>query len=718
MPDENKNGFWNQFGNTYDEVDKKTNGIAGFFKNLGEKVKDPAMSAITGFNQSVMQSLPGVIARRIVPGAEEQWQKNLSAMQPVIQAHPAANTAGLVTGGLAQAFTSPTIPGAAAGTVAAKIVPTLGRNLLNSLTSTIPDTIAQGAQTGDWGEAIKSGLKGTAIGTLLGSATEKALGSLPAIRNAIKKSLMGQAISGGLGIDSRALKKVTTYGPIGKYAGAVMDRSDSLKEKLVDLMIDNPAVKTEAGRKALVDRMDSAWGRVDEAWKAYKPAQSMGKVRSLQNEILSHPLVQEVLTSDPDMISKLDEIITKADKGKDLAAVRHILKKDFIDPSYLKGSKILDEQIADLGRGVQDIIDNRFVPDTLKESYAMDKILKEALMREDLKLPSTLIAGSPTFARTAASTLLGGAGFGVAGYDPEDPMKTVRNSILGGLVGGAGGRLASNTLNKVLAGPEAKLAGMISRIPETALTKVSNMAPYVTRAAAAIPQTLDINEAVQGQSQAAQLPTPWTDLPTQPDPPKVPMALQKGIDEATNQEQRLSPDQVDNARNLVANVFGDKIREKMLADWQSWDNPWKADFETFFDQAKQATNNFDPKNVNTAKIVAGPNYKEYLKSYNVALNLQSLGKDLIDALNYRPGLDILGTRAADKEKHDRLVKTLYTAMTGELKDPSKAEKASIEDTLNTIRRGGGDKKAKELFDLLENQYGVRFDLLRQFGAIT
>jgi hypothetical protein len=69
---------------------------------------------------------------------------------------------------------------------------------------------------------------------------------------------------------------------------------------------------------------------------------------------------------------------------------------------------------------------------------------------------------------------------------------------------------------------------------------------------------------------------------------------------------------------------------------------------------------------------------------------------------------------AAAEKRDLLVKTLYTAMTGDMKDPDKATKKNIEGTLNRISYTGGNQKQK-LEQLLSDQYGVNFDQLRSYG---
>ena len=735
--------FWKQFGDTYDQVNKKTGGVADFVKN---QVIPRVGAAVTSFNKNMMESPVGQLAQKVADpisdALDPSWRQRQVAIDQMTenlrQQYPVAAGIGEAGAMAGQMLATPTVPAAEAGSIGAKLVPTLARNALNAGAMAVPGAVQQGVNTGDWLGAAKQGLINTGIGTALGTAGEKILGAVPALANALKKTLTGQAIRGGLDIDTRALRKVATYGPIGKFAGAVLDRVEDLKQQLVNLMVDHPEIKTELGRQNLIKQMDANWGKVDEAFNQYRPPGNVGKVRSFQNEILSHPLVQDAVNSNPELLGTLDDMITKADSGKDLAATRHILQKDYIDPSYAPGSKTDDEQVADLARGIHDVIDDHFVPDQLKETYGRDKVIKEALAREDLKLPTATSAGSPTFARLAASAAMGGMGGGaglIAGEDPEQALRTAALTAGAGVVGGVGGRLGSRLINKGISGGQARLAQLLGNVPESALQGAEQAAPRLAQLGAKFPQMGQVGQPQQ-LLQEPQQPIPVA--ATNPDltqagapaanptdaraalnePENLPPEHAADIQEATLKEQDLTPKQVADAKKAAITPFEESIKRKMLNDWNNWQNPYKADFDTFFEQAKASTNNFDPKNTNTAKIIAGPDYKTYLKSYNVALNLQSLGKDLVNAINYNPNLPMFWTGAEAKQKHDQLVNTLYTAMTGDMKDPDKTTRGSIENTLKTLRReGSGSKKAQQLFDMLENEYGVRFDMLRQYGAI-
>lgn len=748
--------FWKQFGDTYDKVNENTGGIADYVKSVGQKLGEqarnplsdpqtaPVLAGMQGFTNAMTGGILGAAQQKIAPN--ENLQGELESKYPV------ASGIGGGAGLAGQLAAIPVAPAAEAGTAAAKILPTIGRNVLTAGAVSAPSAVAQGIQTGDWGGALKQGLINTGIGAALGTGAEKVASAIPAVVNALKKTLTAQAIRGGLDIDTRALRKITTYGPIGKFAGAVLDRVDDLKQQLVNLMVDHPQIKTELGRRNLVKQMDDQWGKVDNAFNAYQPPEGIGKVRSFQNEILQHPLVQDAVNSNPELLGTLDDIINKADTGKNLASTRHILQKDYIDPSYAVGSKTDDEQVADLARGIHDVIDNHFVPDELKATYARDKVIKEALMREDLKLPVATQAGSPTFARLAASAAMGGMGGGaglLAGQDPGEALRTAALTSAAGLIGGVGGRVGSRLINKGMAGGEARLAQLLGRLPESELQGVEQIAPRIAQLEpkfASMNQQAALQNVATDQNQQPNVPQPaQAPVPTQitpaeltqtgapapaptdasallnpptPEPPKVAPEHAEGVQQATLKEQELEPQQVAAAKDAARQPFEDSIKKKILNDWNTWQNPYKADFDTFFEQAKASTNNFDPKNINTAKIIAGPNYKDYLKSYNVALNLQSLGKDLTDAIGYW-GMPALLGGAEAKEKHNQLVNTLYMAMTGEMKEPDKASRGQIENRLAALRKEHltANSQKSKLMELLQNEYGVRFDMLRQYGAI-
>ena len=57
-------------------------------------------------------------------------------------------------------------------------------------------------------------------------------------------------------------------------------------------------------------------------------------------------------------------------------------------------------------------------------------------------------------------------------------------------------------------------------------------------------------------------------------------------------------------------------------------------------------------------------------------------------------------------------------MTGDMKEPDRNSKNAIESKLNLLRKSKatpGSKK-EELLQMLQNEYGVRFDMLKQYDA--
>jgi hypothetical protein len=412
----------------------------------------------------------------------------------------------------------------------------------------------------------------------------------------------------------------------------------------------------------------------------------------------------------------------------------------------LPGGPVFGPEMAKKMAGIQDL-------SQLKATYPAVLAINKARASEETGIPGLFASGSDTAMRMlmggnpterligiagAAGTapgVIGDIASGNTDQLPEDLAKMVGASFGGRLLnlgmskvgeqatGALAGGLRTGSINPALSRMIAGAASAAQPSPTAGMDQ--NAQPNAeapvqtpTESAGPVPDQIPLvsPDLMQGASQLGQLDT--TSAPSLPPPPKLPAEHAEGITQATLKEQTLEPEQVSAAKEAVGGAFEDRIKAKILADWQNWQNPYKSDFETFFEQARQSTNNFDPKSVNTAKIIAGPNYKDYLKSYNVALNLQSLGKDLSEAIGYW-GMPALLGGAEAKSKNDQLVNTLYTAMTGDMKDPDKATRKTIENRLATLRQQHlqPSKQRDELFKMLEDEYGVRFDMLKQYGLI-
>ena len=103
-----------------------------------------------------------------------------------------------------------------------------------------------------------------------------------------------------------------------------------------------------------------------------------------------------------------------------------------------------------------------------------------------------------------------------------------------------------------------------------------------------------------------------------------------------DKEQELTTQQVKDAQQTTLSAFDDSIRKKVFRDWSTWQNPFKGDFDSFYAEVYNETNGFDPKNANTARVIAGSDFANYQKTYQTALEMQSLGKDLTRAISYNP----------------------------------------------------------------------------------
>ena len=103
--------------------------------------------------------------------------------------------------------------------------------------------------------------------------------------------------------------------------------------------------------------------------------------------------------------------------------------------------------------------------------------------------------------------------------------------------------------------------------------------------------------------------------------PQIQQPPQSPMDENTmatgrainDKEQELTTQQVKDAQQTTLTAFDSSIRNKVFRDWSTWQNPFKGDFDSFYAEVYNETNGFDPKNANTARVIAGSDFQNYQK---------------------------------------------------------------------------------------------------------
>ena len=227
-------------------------------------------------------------------------------------------------------------------------------------------------------------------------------------------------------------------------------------------------------------------------------------------------------------------------------------------------------------------------------------------------------------------------------------------------------------------------------------------------------------------------------LQTQPQPitqPKQSSTIMDLIDQATHTETNLS------ARAAIVSQFQKKVIETLKHNYDNWQNPYKMDWDSFLRDAEQKSNNFDPKNPYTAKMIAGDDYKNYLKNYAMLSFLRSI--DINSAANHRLGpfsghtikelLHDKDTLEADYN-FDRLASYLATEMTegkpeyvpepglfgiAIMVSPYEEYKRSVSERIETIIRASqsNEDATKGIYDLLTS-YGYDFQILKEYGLMN
>lgn len=760
--------FWNKFGTSYDEINQRTGGFADFIKNAAQKVggvigtgaravgsgldtaanflsTNPVTAPVYGGMQAIANTftggLQGAVNRKIDPAGAAQ-------IQQVQGQHPVATGIGQGVGlagqtlatPLAKVAEVPSIVGSvlpaigkeAAGAVAAagKWLPTVGRNILNAAGINAPSVIAQGIDTGNWNRALGQGLVSTALGGAVGSVFEKGISAASRAIPAIKRFIQNAALEGNVGIQQKPFKQVVTGIQGGSMPGSILKRAPELKDDIIDIANATKGtpmdISTEIGKTNFINEMDRKWDtQVDQTFNNFK-AQG-GKISDLRNEIYADPNVKNLVDAHPELIDNLDSIInTASNKGQNqgIGAARGYLRDQVINFGKRQGASDEAYLSSQLGQSVHDAIDDHFVPDQLKEEYASNLLIKKVLSSEELKIPKVVRSGSQTAARLLTHAVMTGATGAIPGAAAVG---------IGGIVNDVLGEGLNKVIGKAATAVSPALRGMTGEaLAQTAgaiASRVAQATGAVTNAVMA-PQT-------QGQ-QTASLPAP--DIADQAGlnvPASDPMKqsagtlIKSGADTATLQnisdrENTSTPQQVADARAAVHPdqnpTFQQMFEKRTYQLWKNDVSPYKLDYPTFLSQMKEITNDFDPRSENTAKLLAGKDYKNYLKSYNVALNLQSLGKDLNEAIF---GNTLLGTIEGGGSvakfrqtaaEHDRLVNTIWTAMTGDMKPPKGADKSGIETRLRQMR--SAPDKYKALIDFLETEGQVNFNTLRQYGMMT
>ncbi len=706
--------------------------------------------AISGATMGAPEALQKVMG----PGSGQELTQQMK------QEYPVANLAGNIAGGVASSFALPGAGEALAakgGYLAGKgLIPLAARSALNAATFAVPTAVTQGIATGDTGQTWHDLKQNLLYGTVGGVALGKILGGsgklIKGMQDVADDAVINAAVPGA----SRILKNVAGGGIAGKV-GATAEHIADLKSNLAEIISKNKLY----GKAAVEDftkGQGDIWKSVDDAFQ-----KSGAKPSDFLDEILNHPDIAKI-RNDPQYGTEVDNYIQNTLERGDaltqfankngqsaLPDIRKILSTDM--KNGFKSTEVGTQLKGDVADSIHDVIDGHFVPQDLKQAWPALKVLKMGAQRMEATLPKAE-AGSPTAPRMILEKLLGGgeggaimgAASGIQSFDPSDPsswanmgIRMAAGTVFGSMANKGMARLANqvsgrtagavrNLIGKIPQGEEGGGGGTAGKLAEFLGTgQLTKGAPpeATTDQAPAIAQNLEETQPQEGDITQRDIeglggtltPDQRSVVNMQPNAAVPAPEHAKDIASATRKEQEVTPEQKAAAGQMLDPVR-EKIKQKLLATWQSWENPYKDDWDKFYKDAQTFSDNFNPLNQYTARIIGGKDYKDYLRSYNVALRLQTLGTDLSTAIapSYMPGLLLPGI-AKSHQARDELVNTLWTAMSGDLKPPSKSDRATIEAKLDLLRHQRLTPKSakKKIMDMLQQDYNVRFDLLDQYG---
>lgn len=757
--------FWNQFGSDYQTINQNLGGIPDFIKGVGQKINDlpvnqfMAKHPVLGSIYSGAQSAANMVTGGLQGGINQKLDPTgTQGLEQVQAQHPIGTGIGQGLGLAGGMALTPTAAPAEAGTVAARILPTLGRNALTAGAMASPGTVAEGVQTGDWNQALGHGLENTALGTLLGTGAEKGAQLLSPLLNKIQAKAMGLSTRDIKQVINQQAKKFgvnVTGSQAAKGEGVISDVVDLGNKFGAWFQKGKQALwnHVKEGYGQIADLADKAGSSIGDALPQIAQREDLNKAR----QIFGNASVDNELLNQASQIDKMNWTDARIHTGDTMAAAFREKLPD--DPIKLKGA-VAEALHNHLGETAQNLVDaahaagNTAVPNLhdMDAIYGAAKAIHGAEAKEAISLPATFSPGSDTAARVGVNQVLMGGlggvgGLGVAaatgGVDPNDP-----STYLPTLLKVAGGSVAGRMLNRGAAKLGEVGAGLTARGLKAGLEAAQPLSPQILQLGTRLPQLIQQANAKQQQEETPGTPEPAQtpeQMPTQtpdtsgisqadvealggqltPDQQKV-RTLQpnaeipapehaKDVAAAIQKEQTMAPAQVQAAKDSLAPAQ-ERIKQKLMQVYQSWENPYKDDWDKFYKDALTYSDNFNPTNKFTAKIIGGPDYKDYLKAYNVSLRLKTLGPDLARAISWTPVSSIGQDYLQRRRERDELVNTIYTAATGDMKSPGKADRQSIENKLNILRKQTSKQGARQrLLDMMQRDYGLRTDLLEQYG---
>ena len=641
----------------------------------------------------------------ILKSANSDAYRDYAALK---EKHPTASTVGTIAGSLA-----PTEGGLVTGLAKGAKLVRAGK--ASESLAKAAKIIREGGQVGKLGKvasgAVRGGLMsaeqmlprvvtgqanvqdmGTelALGAGLGGGAS-AIGELGSRLPEIAKSLSkwgNKTILKNADINNRILRASERYA--GKDPGQYVKELADFAEK--------NQLHREPKLDALVAKVKQTWQDIGKTFDAsgYSAADDLAR-------IMKNADVKEVIARNPAAVTTVADLAGKIDASSNLYEKRRFLN-DLIYNST-------DAEEKRMARGILDALEEKAEElsgldmGKAKQEWKMMKPFEQADIRDELSTTGAgLVRGSDTAAKLAMGGLGavagGGSQIGGVADDPTNPeaWKKLLLATAGGTITGA--------MSKQLSLAAARLARKLDPDDIAAMINKGQFNKVIAMA-----EKIPVEDIVKPGTKllAQEMQKKYTGKQPEREVNGIPI-LAEGQKEQIGQDGALSaPEQPVNAQ------FMDKINEKLYEDYLKY-YANQMDFDTFYEQARAVTNNFDPRK--SAKIL----YKDpkqrakFLKDYAVA---QKIGATNLGETFKKGGmLDLLDSgKAAERELgRKELVNTIAGLVTEQGKLPAKETLNRIDSDIRTILalKVTEEQKKKILLQQLAG-YGLDYETLSGMG---
>lgn len=639
----------------------------------------------------------------ILKSANSDAYRDYAALK---EKHPTASTVGTIAGSLA-----PTEGGLVTGLAKGAKLVRAGK--ASESLAKAAKIIREGGQVGKLGKVASGAIRGglmsaeqmlprvvTGQTNVQDMGTELALGAglgggagaiaelgsrLPEIAKSLSK-WGNKTILDKSGMTTRVIRAQK------RYAGK--DPAKYMKE-LADFQL-KKGLDREPKLDAFREEVAKEWNKIGKAYD------DSGHVLSTElPKILKDPDIKEVVARNPDAAREIADIVGQVDRTSNLYQKRKFLQDILYDPDTRGDKKTIINGILDSLEDKAGELSGMSVP-AARYKMRMMKPFEAADIAEEMSMKGAGFArGSDTIPK-AILTGLGGAAVGGGGLvqDPTNPDNWTKM-----LIATAGGTI-TGAMSKQLGYAAAKLARKLDPDDIAAMLQKGQFNKILAMA-----EKIPVEDIVKPGTKllAQEMQKKYTGKQPEREVNGIPI-LAEGQKEQIGQEGALSaPEQPVNAQ------FMDKINEKLYEDYLKY-YANQMDFDTFYEQARAVTNNFDPRK--SAKIL----YKDpkqrakFLKDYAVA---QKIGATNLGETFKKGGmLDLLDSgKAAEREiGRKELVNTIAGLVTEQGKLPAKETLNRIDSDIRTILalKVTEEQKKKILLQQLAG-YGLDYETLAGMG---